>query len=453
VQYHNFKVVRVHLQTQQQLDAIEQMGGRVLNCVTGVGTLEVALSPAAVEALKASGIRHEVLVDDLQQAIDAERDRLFNQPANQGGIAGGEEDWFANYKTYTQVNDHTDELVALRPDLATKLTIGTTIEGRTIYGLRITSAAGPKSKPAVLFSGCQHAREWIAVMVPMYIADALVKQYDSNARIQAAVDSVEFFIVPIVNPDGFDRTLPGEPWRGLPWRFNVDATAVGFTGNDAFLAQVLYPFAITGVGYNVNRYHPMGLTEDPGAPTKPNPVPETLAVRHVFDQVRPSILLDMHEQPSDAGNVEGRPVDVALAWTAPSLGVAPAVLDQEKRIAYAALLANPTKRTGLYSFIPSDAPGQAHNRYGLMGVPSLLLEFRGLDCWTEADGGRGGVYGTCQAGGDPSNRAAERLAKKTVLSVLESVADGSLDLIDPTLADQYILPYQTTFPVGTRDDH
>jgi hypothetical protein len=140
-----------------------------------------------------------------------------------------------------------------------------------------------------------------------------------------------------------------------------------------------------------------------------------------------------------------------VRWTTPSLGVAPAVLEQEKRIAYAAYLANPTKRTALYDGF-SDAPGQAHNRYGLLGVPSVLLEFRGLDCWIEAEGGV--ALPTCQGGGDPSNRAAERLDKKTVLSVLESVADGSVDLIDPALADQYILlPSPTTFPIGTRDDH
>jgi hypothetical protein len=28
-----------------------------------------------------------------------------------------------------------------------------------------------------------------------------------------------------------------------------------------------------------------------------------------------------------------------------------------------------------------------------------------------------------------------------------------VDRIDPALADQYILPYQTNFPIGTRDDH
>src|SRR5262245_7452271 len=159
-------------------------------------------------------------------------------------------------------------------------------------------------------------------------------------------------------------------------------------------------------------------------------------------------MVDMHEQASDAGNVDGRPVDVAIKWTTPSLGVAPAVLAQEKRIAYAAYLANPRKRTALYGGY-SDAPGQSWNCYGLLGVPTVLLEFRGLDCWTEAD--RGGCW--CEGGGDPGKRLAVHLAARTVFSILESIADGSVDLIDPTLADQYILPAQTTYPVGTREDH
>src|SRR5262245_24375423 len=306
----------------------------------------------------------------------------------------------------------------------------------------ITVGHGPRT---VFITAMQHANEYRVSDAAVDIAEKLSRR--RNAWMRSALTVV---IMPRVNVDGFDHTLLGEPWGGLPWRYNVDPTAVGQSGPLAgFLAEVVHPFGITGVGYNVNRYHPAGLTEDPGAPTQPNPVPETLAVRHVFDQVRPSIMLDMHEQPSAAGNADGRPVDVALDWTTPSLGVAPAVLAQEKRIAYAALLANPRKRTALYGGY-SDAPGQSWNRYGLLGVPTVLLEFRGLDCWFEADSG---VF-WCEAGGDPSNRTAERLARKTVLSVLESAADGSLDLIDPTLADQYILPAQSLpSPVGTRDDH
>ena len=297
----------------------------------------------------------------------------------------------------------------------------------------ITVGHGPRT---VFITAMQHGNEYRVSDAAVAIAAKLSGR--RNAWMRSALTVV---IMPRVNVDGFDHTLPTEPWRGLPWRYNVDPTAVG-TGS------FVYPFGVTGVGYNVNRYHPAGLTEDPGAPTQPNPVPESLAVRNVFDQVRPSIMLDMHEQPSIAGMSSGRPVDVAVHWTTPSLGVAPAVLAQGKRIAYAALLANPRKRTALYSFA-HDHPGQAHNRYALLGVPSILLEFRGLDCWIEADGGAF----RCTAGGDPGNRSATSLATKTVFSILKSTADGSLDRINPALADQYILPYQSSFPTGTEDDH
>src|SRR5262245_28085237 len=183
----------------------------------------------------------------------------------------------------------------------------------------ITVGHGPRT---VFITAMQHANEYRVGDAAVALAAKLSGR--KSAWMRSALTVV---IMPRVNVDGFDHTLPGEPWRGLPWRFNVDPTAVGQSGPIAhILADIVHPFGITGVGYNVNRYHPLGLTEDPGAPTQPNPVPEALAVRHVFDQVRPSIMLDMHEQPSAAGNDDGRPVDVALDWTTPSLGVAPAVL-------------------------------------------------------------------------------------------------------------------------------
>src|SRR5205814_3666495 len=92
------------------------------------------------------------------------------------------------------------------PDLASKLTVGISTQGRTIYGMRISGPGAPGSKPAMIFDGCQHAREWIAVMVPMYIADALVRNYDTNPTIKSLVDHLEIFIVPIVNVDGYEFT-------------------------------------------------------------------------------------------------------------------------------------------------------------------------------------------------------------------------------------------------------
>src|SRR5262245_28329050 len=111
----------------------------------------------------------------------------------------------------------------------------------------ITVGDGPRT---IFITSMQHANEYRVSDAAVDIAEKL-----SRRRYAWMRSALTVVIMPRVNVDGFDHTLPGEPWRGLPWRFNVDATAVGFTGpNAAILAQVLYPFAITGVGYNVNRY-------------------------------------------------------------------------------------------------------------------------------------------------------------------------------------------------------
>ena len=231
VRYDHHKLVRAHLKTQQELDAMLALGARPWDCITGVGAMEFSLSPDAFARLKAGAISFELLNDDIQPMIDADIARMQHPdepPGARGGIAGV--DWFSDFKTYPQVNGYIDGLVALRPDLASKVTIGTTIQGRTIYGMRISGSAGPGSKPAVIFSGCQHAREWIAVMVPMYIADALVRRYDSDAQIHALMDRVEFFIVPIVNPDGYEYTYATNGDR--LWRKNRHVNIGGSYGVD-----------------------------------------------------------------------------------------------------------------------------------------------------------------------------------------------------------------------------
>ena len=98
-----------------------------------------------------------------------------------------------------------DALAAQRPDLAEGFTVGTSIEGRPIKGLRISNdAAYPgRRKAGMVFGATQHAREWIAPMVTMYLAEALVTRYDTDPAIKGFVDRIEFLIVPVVNPDGY----------------------------------------------------------------------------------------------------------------------------------------------------------------------------------------------------------------------------------------------------------
>jgi len=54
----------------------------------------------------------------------------------------------------------------------------------------------------VVFFGTIHAREWITTMVTEYIAYNLLRHYSTDGDVKQTIDSFDFYIFPIVNPDG-----------------------------------------------------------------------------------------------------------------------------------------------------------------------------------------------------------------------------------------------------------
>ncbi len=66
----------------------------------------------------------------------------------------------------------------------------------------------------ILMCGCHHAREWISVEVPFLLAQFLVDNYSKDKKVQRIVDSIELWVVPMVNPDGHEQSvLKNRLWR------------------------------------------------------------------------------------------------------------------------------------------------------------------------------------------------------------------------------------------------
>ncbi|RMF85415.1 MAG: hypothetical protein D6744_01440, partial [Planctomycetota bacterium] len=202
VDYTGHKLVNVTLNTPQDVETMLAISGDFWAEGVGVGVVPFRVAPDRMDDLDASGLSYVIVHDNLQQLIDAER----------AGV-GQRASWFDDYKTFTEINAYIDTLVALRPDLVTKLTIGNTLQGRTVYGMKITSSVGGATKPAVLFNGCQHAREWISPMTNMFIADQLIRNYDTDPDVQAILDNVIVYVIPVVNADGYEYSLTDRFWR------------------------------------------------------------------------------------------------------------------------------------------------------------------------------------------------------------------------------------------------
>ena len=129
----------------------------------------------------------------------------------------------------------------LHPDVVTLTKEGTTEEGRDIMLIKISDnsradTAGcraiwidsglmdtPHTKKLVydININCDciagiHAREWIATAAGFYVVDRLIKAFSSpvNRLLNADVRDVDWFIMPLLNPDGYEYSRTTDRmWR------------------------------------------------------------------------------------------------------------------------------------------------------------------------------------------------------------------------------------------------
>lgn len=108
-----------------------------------------------------------------------------------------------------------NQVVLDHPDIVRLEALGTSHEGRTIWGLMISdNAAADEDELAVLLSGAHHAREVMSVEVVMDVIEHLTANYGALPEVTAAVDAYHIWCVPMVNPDGVNAVFTyDQDWR------------------------------------------------------------------------------------------------------------------------------------------------------------------------------------------------------------------------------------------------
>jgi murein tripeptide amidase MpaA len=189
-----YQVLRVDIEDQSQLDTLLDLDEssnelEIWSDDLSLGIIEVRVSPAAKTLLDTSGLTYEVYIEDLQRRID----ELFAGEA--------ERDFFDSYRTYEEHVTFLENLVAAYPDLAEMHNLGLSVLGMPLWAIRIT---GPgKEKPGVMYHGGQHGNEIMGSCVVAYMAEYLLTHYHSDPFVKSLVDDVEWFLLPIMNPDGY----------------------------------------------------------------------------------------------------------------------------------------------------------------------------------------------------------------------------------------------------------
>lgn len=195
------------------------------------------------------------------------------------------------YHSYAQIVTRADELMKAHPELMTRFQIGETTQFKQpIYAYRLSNDARTvQDRPALLFNGCHHADEVMGAEIVLALMEKFVAGYGHDQAVTHWLDTLEVYLVPVVNVDGHNIVTSGHDPR---WRKNAnDVNGDGITG--------VFPEGVdVNRGYSFN--WAMGGSNDPGGVSYRGPYPfsqaENRAMRNLADQRQLLLSVSYHSQ-------------------------------------------------------------------------------------------------------------------------------------------------------------
>jgi murein tripeptide amidase MpaA len=214
------------------------------------GAIIAEIDQQQLAALRSTTYQYEVLVADVAAHLQ-ELNRQYFTASPQGRAAmeqpGGVisnliptpsafqvQATLGGFYSFAQMNTAMNNLVAAYPAIAQKTSLGLSTEGRNIWCIKISDnvATDETNEPEVLYIGLQHAREAIGGSSMIFFMQYLCEQYVVDPRIQALVNNREIYIIPCMNPDGWEYNRINDPNGGGGWRKNRRNNGDGTFGVD-----------------------------------------------------------------------------------------------------------------------------------------------------------------------------------------------------------------------------
>ncbi|MCE2596332.1 peptidase [Motilimonas cestriensis] len=109
------------------------------------------------------------------------------------------------YASYQETLTFLEEAMSQHPNLIRLQSIGETWEQRPIMLATISNDVSyADQKPALLYTGTIHAREWIGNELAIKFVKYIIDNYRFNPKLMAALTRNTLYLVPCLNPDGFE---------------------------------------------------------------------------------------------------------------------------------------------------------------------------------------------------------------------------------------------------------
>ncbi|GJQ63347.1 MAG: hypothetical protein SCALA702_24000 [Melioribacteraceae bacterium] len=238
----NFQKVKIYSQSDQDFRNIQQ----ILSDLDHLefqkdGAFITFLDTDEVSKLADAGVRYDVLIADwkeyynsLPRLTEEEKESYRQHSKENFGVEGFGYGSMGGFYTFAEILEKLDEMRINFPELITeKFSIGTSIEGRDIWAVKISdNPSVDEGEPRVFFDALIHAREPASMSTQFYFMFYLLENYGTDPEVTYLVDNREIYCVPCVNPDGYEYNRQNSPNGGGMWRKNRKNSGGGNYGVD-----------------------------------------------------------------------------------------------------------------------------------------------------------------------------------------------------------------------------
>jgi hypothetical protein len=170
-------------------------------------------------------------IDDERAMVESARRKLGVSTAERK-LASSAEDlaFVSSYHNFDEIKAWCQQIVERYSCVASTEELGTSSEGRPIFGIRISAPAAGSifgdsgcsstqsqataPRPTVYLDAGTHSREWITVGAILVVIQSILNGYYTSEILTQLLTEVDFFIVPVTNPDGWEYSITTDRmWR------------------------------------------------------------------------------------------------------------------------------------------------------------------------------------------------------------------------------------------------
>ncbi len=134
---------------------------------------------------------------------------LSDETSIREAIRGIEKD---HYIHYDELSELLSSFEKAYPGIAKLHSIGKSVEGRDLWAFQISDNVADieAGEPMFKYIGNVHGNEGLGRQMLIYFIEYLLTKYESDKTVSAIVDSTNIYIMPSMNPDGFEHATEGD---------------------------------------------------------------------------------------------------------------------------------------------------------------------------------------------------------------------------------------------------